>query len=252
MTRLVAIGSGKGGVGKTWFAVSLSHALTRLGLRTLLIDCDVGLANVDVQLGQRWNVSLEAGSGNSNSFLAAIQSVQSIGIDVLPARSGSSALATLDLSLAEQLLEEIQTMQKCYDLILLDLPSGNGLGMRRLMMAADEPVLLTTEEPTALTDTYAVMKAILKRLPGFLPKIVVNLVDDHQTGGRIFEGLSRVCDRFLNMRPAQLGSIRRDRCVVEAISRQTPLLQCYPNASATQDVMALATTFVRPGRKSLP
>lgn len=246
MRRLVAIGSGKGGVGKTWLAVSLSHALARQGFRILLVDCDVGLANVDVQLGQRW----EAGFGHGSPSFAAIQTVPSMGIDVLPARSGSSAALTLDLTLAEQLLIEIQTWRASYDLIVLDLPSGNEPGMRRLMMAADDPVLLTTEEPTALTDIYAVMKTIRKRLPVFQPKVIVNLVNDHQSGHRIYEGLSRVCHRFLMMRPDLLGSIRRDRRVVEAISRQTPLFQCYPHADAAQDVMALTKTLVHHDRKT--
>lgn len=246
MKRLVAIGSGKGGVGKTWFAISLAHALARLGRRILLVDGDVGLANVDVQLGLGKGPDLGAVLASDRSITASIRAMQTPGFDILPGRSGSGATGALDLKVAERLLAEFGTLDQRYDLIVLDLPSGIDVGMRRLMMAADDAVIVTTEEPTALTDAYALMKATRKHQPDFLPKIVVNLVASRQAGQRIFDGLSRVCDRFLAMRPLSLGTVRRDRHVAEAISRQTPLIQCYPNCYAAQDVMAVARVLVDP------
>lgn len=251
MKRLVAIGSGKGGVGKTWFAITLSHTLARRGFKVLLVDCDLGLANVEVQLGQRSARDLGRALGQAKDLASCITTIQPTGFDLLAARSGAALSAALDLPLAERLLCEIKTWRDRYDLVLLDLPSGNDLGMRCLMMAADDPILVTSEEPTALTDAYAVIKAVHKRMPGFRPAVIVNAVDDHQCGARIVEGLSRVCDRFLAMTPVPLGSIRRDRRVAEAISRQTPLLQCYPKTDAAEDVAALAALLVDRSR-SLP
>lgn len=249
MRRLVTISSGKGGVGKTWFAISLSHALARLGLRTLLVDGDVGLANVDVQLGLSKGPDLGAAFASDCSVASSIRTVPALGMDVLLGRSGAGVRDALDLRLAERMLADLETVHEQYDLIVLDLPSGIDQGMRRLMMAADDAIIITTEEPTALTDAYALMKVTRKRQPDFLPKIVVNLVGSHQTGHHVFEGLSRVCKRFLTMVPLPLGVIRRDQRVAEAIGRQTPLMQCYPNCNAATDVMAVAETLI--GRASL-
>lgn len=243
MKRLVTIGSGKGGVGKTWFAISLSHALARLGFRTLLIDGDVGLANVDVQLGLANGPDLGTALASENPITTSIRTVQMLGLDVLAGRSGSGTTGVLDQYSAARMISAFRLLRESYELIVLDLPSGIDQGVRRLMMAADDAVIVTTEEPTALTDAYALMKAGRKHKPNLLPKIVVNLVESHQAGHRIFEGLSRVCDRFLAMKPLSLGAVRRDRRVVEAISRQTPLFQCYPNCDAAQDVMAVAETL---------
>jgi flagellar biosynthesis protein FlhG len=141
------------------------------------------------------------------------------------------------------MLKELAGLKERYDLIILDLPSGIDIGLRRLMLAADDPVVVTTGEPTALTDAYALMKALRSQQPDLVPRVVVNIADSQQAGQRIFEGLSRVCDRFLGMTPLSLGAVRRDRRVMEAISRQTPLFQCHPNCDAALDAMAVARSL---------
>ena len=244
MKRLVAIGSGKGGVGKTWLAISLSHAFAKLGFRTLLIDGDVGLANVDVQLGLAKGPNLGTALLNEQPLISSIQSISALGVDVLAGRSGGQGLGGFDSRLATRMVLELQSLRESYEFIVLDLPSGIEAGMRRLMMTADDAVVLTTGEPTALTDAYALMKAVRKHRPDLLPKTIVNLVESHQSGQRTVEGLSRVCHRFLKIDPVCLGMIRRDRRVVEAIGRQTSLLQCYPNSEAAQDVSDIAETLI--------
>ena len=244
MKRLVTIASGKGGVGKTCFAIGFSHALAQMGRRILLIDGDIGLANVDVQLGLANGDDLGRALLKNRSISASIQTVEGIGLDVLLGQSGSGTMGVLDPRWAERLIVQLQTMNDKYDLIVIDLPSGIDRGLRQMMSAADDSIIVTTEEPTALTDAYALIKTIRKHDTSFLPKVVVNLVRDHQAGQRTFEGFSRVCGRFLNMTPLGLGAVRRDRHVIDAIGRQTPLLQCYPNCSAAKDIIAVAETFV--------
>ncbi len=245
MKRLVAIGSGKGGVGKTWFAVSLGQALARLGYRILLVDGDIGLANINVQIGLSKEAGLGTTPASEKSITSSILRAQTLDLDILPGRSGSYPAGALDLPWAERMIRELQAVQVSYDLIVIDLPSGIDMGMRRLMMAADDPIIVTTEEPTALTDAYALIKAIRKQQSSFLPSIVVNLVESRQAGHRVSEGFSRVCERFLTMRPHFLGAIRRDRRVAEAISRQTPIYECYPQCDAAQDVGSLALALVK-------
>ncbi len=242
MKRLVAVGSGKGGVGKTWFAISLSQALARLGHRILLVDGDIGLANVDVQIGLSKETIFGTAARRKKSVRSAISRLQALDLDVLPGRSQADAA---DRPWAERMIKELRAVQPDYDLIVVDLPSGIDVDMRRLMMAADDPIIVTTEEPTALTDAYALIKTIRRQQPGFLPDIVVNLVESHQAGHRTFEGFSRVCRRFLTMMPHSLGAVRRDRRVAEAISRQTPLYECYPQSEAAEDVRSLALALVK-------
>ena len=199
--RMVAIGSGKGGVGKTWFAVTLSHALADFGKRTLLVDADTGLANVDVQLGLEKGANLGSVLMGKRPFAASIQAVPELDFDVLAGRPGCGGLGPLDQSAAERLVGELRLLRDSYELIVLDLPTGLDQSVRRLMLAADEAVIMTTEEPTALTDAYALIKAMHRQKPGLLPRIIVNLAEDHEAGERTFDGLSRVCTRFLELEP---------------------------------------------------
>ena len=114
-----------------------------------------------------------------------------------------------------------------------------------MMRHADEEIIVTTGEPTALTDAYALIKATHRGKPGNVPKIVVNFAETVAAGRQILEGLGRVCDRFLAVEPKGVGVIRRDRRVPEAIGRQTPLLQCFPGCDAAKDVLSAAEVLLR-------
>lgn len=250
MRRTIAIASGKGGVGKTWLAISLCHAMARLDLRVLLIDCDVGLANINVQLG------LPSGPGfspillDSGSFSTAIRSVDDAGFDVLPGRSGSGRVEGLAPSTVSGMLSQLRELQRRYDVIILDLPSGIDHGIRKLLQGVDDRIVVTTDEPTALTDAYALIKATWKNDICAPPKIVINMASNGNGGQHTFEGFAKVCNRFLDIKPVSIGAVRRDRRVAEAIGRQIPLLQGYPGCDAAQDVVDVAASLVRMARSA--
>lgn len=245
MKRIFAIASGKGGVGNTWFSISLGQALARLNRRVLLVDCDVGLANIDVQLGLMHSVDLTQVVMGETPISRAIQRVDALGLDVLPGRSGAGHLDGLDPMMVGWMQRELRCISQDYDVVILDLPSGVEQGVRSLMRQADDEIIVTTSEPTALTDAYALIKATHRNRLGSVPKIVVNFAEHATAGRQTLEGLARVCERFLAIKPDQLGVVRRDTRVPEAIGRQVALLQYYPGCNAARDVIAIAEALLQ-------
>ncbi len=155
--RFVSIASGKGGVGKTWFAITLAHALARRGHRVLLFDGDFGLANVDIQLGLMPEHDLGSVLSGQVSMANAVSSFAAGGFDVLAGRSGSRALSTLEPKLLESLLAKLAELGTRYDHVLLDLGAGLDRSARRMAACADTLLVVATDEPTSLTDAYATL-----------------------------------------------------------------------------------------------
>ena len=240
MSRVVALGSGKGGVGKPWLAASLAHALARLGRRVLLFDGDLGLANVDVQLGLDPGPDLAGVLTGRCTLAQAVQRFEPGGFDVIAGRSGSGQLALVSPRALAPLLAELRALAPAYDHVLLDLPAGIDVVVRRLLATANSTLVLTTDEPTAITDAYALIKANRVGTAGFAPQLVVDQVASHGIGRRTDEGLARVCERFLGLRTALAGIPRRDPRVPEAIRQQAPFLVRSPASPAARDLEALA------------
>jgi flagellar biosynthesis protein FlhG len=242
--RIVAVASGKGGVGKTWFAITLAHALARRGRRVLLFDGDLGLANVDIQLGLMPAHDLASVLAGRRSLAQAVQRHEG-GFDILAGRSGSGALSALDEAGLEAVLAALREAAASYDHVVLDLGAGIERTTRRMAAFADLLLVLATEEPTSLTDAYAVLKLHhADRLAGEggvgEARIVVNQAGNATSGERTYATLARACAAFLGHTPKLAGILRRDDRVRDAIRRQTLLLQRHPNAAAAGDVERLA------------
>jgi flagellar biosynthesis protein FlhG len=239
--RLIAIASGKGGVGKTWFAITLAQALAAQRHRVLLVDCDVGLANVDVQLGldpERDIAALLKGGSLDASAMPV-----TAGFDVVAGRSGSGALSGADQAAAERILDALAAPSR-WEVAILDLGAGIEKLQRRLASAADTLLVLTTEEPTALTDAYACLKLAETDAPGGDRRIVVNMASSRANGERTAAVLQKSCARFLGVTPPLAGVVRRDARVADAIRRQTPFLTRHPTAEAARDVEAIAESLL--------
>lgn len=237
--RIVAVASGKGGVGKTWFAITLSQALARQGLRVLLVDADLGLANVDVQLGFQPARDLSAViAGALPAEEAAI--AHPAGFDILAGRSGSGALSMPDAAALGAMLAMLPRLARRWDRVVVDLGAGLEAPQRRLAAAADTLMVLATEEPTSLTDAYAVLKLHGRDRPGGDARIVVNLAPDAAAGLRIHAALARAAASFLKREVRLAGVVRRDARVRDAIRHQVPLLTRHPGCTAARDVEAIA------------
>jgi flagellar biosynthesis protein FlhG len=239
--RIIAVASGKGGVGKTWFAITLAHALAHTGLHVLLFDGDLGLANVDVQLGLIPGGDVgDVVSGRLPLGRAVLR--HDGGFDILPGRSGSGSLASLDPAVLERVLAALRQATTQYDVIVADLGAGLGRAQRRMASFADTLLVVATDEPTSLTDAYAVLKlyaADVGRGAGDA-RIVVNLASTTAAGERTFAALQRACGAFLGCTPLLAGVIHRDHRVRDAIRRQTLLLTRHPTTHAAVDVEAIA------------
>jgi flagellar biosynthesis protein FlhG len=247
----MAIASGKGGVGKTWLAIALAHAMAGEGRRVLLFDGDLGLANVDIQLGLSPAGDLGAVLAGRMTLAQAVAPHEG-GFDILAGRSGNGSLASLDPGTLDHLLTGLRAASAQYDVTLLDLGAGLDRGVRRMAAFADRLVVVVTDEPTSLTDAYAVLKLYAQDGGGESVWVVVNQAETRAAGERTFQALARASTRFLARAPHLAGVIRRDAKVREAIRRQCLIASRHPNATACLDVRhvaeALLSECVRTGR----
>jgi flagellar biosynthesis protein FlhG len=238
--NVIAIASGKGGVGKTWVAITLAHALARLGRRTLLFDGDLGLANVDVQLGITPRRDLGAVVAGQLTLPQAASRFADGGFDILAGRSGSGSLGTLPLARLAALRQELHAMAQEYDWAVLDLGAGLERSVRVLALQARACLVVTTDEPTSLTDAYAFIKVTRRDTLTDDIRVVVNMAASRSEGEKTYATIRRACREFLHFEPALAGIVRRDERVRDSIRRQTALLTRHPNSDAAADVEAIA------------
>ncbi len=237
--NMIAIASGKGGVGKTWLAITLAHCLARAGRRTLLFDGDLGLANLDIQLGLAPAHDLGGVLAGQYGLAAAVELTDG-GFHVIAGRSGSIGLATLPTNRLETLGADLGDLAAAYHHVILDLGAGIERTVRRLALGAGTCLVVTTEEPTALTDAYAFIKLSLRQNPRADLRVVVNMAASTGEGQRTHAVLARACRNFLRAAPPLAGVVRRDHRVPDTIRHQAPLLARHPACEAAQDVERLA------------
>ena len=244
--KVITIASGKGGVGKTWFAITLAQALARTGGRILLFDGDFGLANIDIQLG----LSVEHDLGDVLSGQVTLaQSVTRFkpgGFDIVAGRSGSGSLASLPPKRVAEIRDHVLALAKRYDWVLVDLSAGLDQPVRTLIAETGTCMVVTTPEPTALTDAYALIKVTAAVAPETDMRVVVNMAGSEHEGKQVYNTLRKACETFLNLSPPFAGVIRRDPMVPDSIRAQTPLLTRHPNADAAADIDAVVRTLMVP------
>jgi flagellar biosynthesis protein FlhG len=241
MSRLIAIASGKGGVGKTCLSIGLAQALAEAGRAVSLVDGDLGLANVDVQLGLNPRADL-AGVLSGRVAAAEAMIAHPAGFSVLAGRSGDGRLAALGGEGLGALLGLLRRLSG--DDVLLDLGAGLGPVQRGLAAAADLLLVIATEEPTSLTDAYAVLKLHRRDAPVGKAGLVVNMASGAAQARRVHATLDAACRGFLGAGVALLGTVRRDPRVPAAIRAQQPLLTRYPGSPAADDLRALAAALL--------
>jgi flagellar biosynthesis protein FlhG len=243
-THLTAIGSGKGGTGKTFVSVCLAQALSQEGERILLFDADMGLANTAVQLGLDQSGDIESVLLNGAIGEADVRQVWGGtrvrgGFDLLAPPAGCGVHANSDIGIAERLIGSLRAARR-YDRVILDLAAGVDDVPVAFAAAADETLLVMTPDPAALTDAYAFVK-LVRRAGGGVPASVVNFSASDAEARRVAESLQRACGSFLKCRPQSAGTIPRDGRVSECIRRQEQLLSLYPQSPAAQAVGGIAS-----------
>jgi len=243
--NIIAIASGKGGVGKTWLAVTLAHLFARSGRSVLLFDGDIGLANVDVQLGLTPQRDLSSMLSGRHTLKEAITNYAEGGFDIIAGRSGSASLAALPLEKLERIADDLKDLQKNYDFVVLDLGAGIEQHVQYLASLAGRCIVVVTDEPTSLTDAYAFIKiANTSKTPPDMC-VVVNQASTQREGENTYAALNKACVNFLNISPPLLGIVRRDNKVKDAIRNQKSLLIRAPHSTAATDTAVLSIKLMQ-------
>jgi flagellar biosynthesis protein FlhG len=231
-TPFVLVTGGKGGVGKTTLAVNLAVELQRSGLRTLIVDLDLGLANVGLHLDLPPGQNIEdALSGRCSLQSCVVQSAD--GVHVLPASSGSEHMGRLDVTQSEALMEGLAELSASFDIMIGDSAAGIGPDVLVFARSADRVLVVTTPEVPALSDAYGLIKALDQhglRIDAEIPtpEVVVNLANGLEEGRAIARKLRLVCERFLSRSPRQAGWLPRSRQISESAGQGHPFVVASP------------------------
>ena len=238
--RSIAILSGKGGVGKTNVAVNLALALGELGLRTAILDADLGLANVDVLLGvvPKFNLGhVLRGEKEMKEIVLAVNPK----VSIIPGGSGLRELADLDDQIQSWFIEKLSALEEDTDILILDTGAGIHRNVLAFSMAADRTILLTTPEPTAIRDSYSVLKSLCHATKGNLEiGLVVNMAADNAEAESVAERIRVAALHFLDFPVPYLGCVWWDQAVRDAVKQRTPFLLVDGNTAASRSVRTLA------------
>lgn len=237
--RIIAVTSGKGGVGKTNLSVNLSICLSRMGKKVTLIDTDLGLANIDLMLGIIPKYHL-------GHFFAGEQELADVviegpaGVQVIAGGSGLQELADISSWQLENCINNLVTLAEDNDFIILDTGAGISNRVIHFLLAAEEIIVVTIPEPTSIADAYGVIKIISKENPNAKIYIAVNMVKSDQEGEQVVERLRMVAEKFLQMPLESLGYIHYDSNVPKAVKQQQPFSLTHPQSKASQSIMKMA------------
>ncbi len=245
--QIVAVFSGKGGIGRTWFSIALSQTLALMKNRTLLVDADLRLANVDVQLGlsPRTDIGDVVERGARLAYVAVPFGTEDL--DIVAGRSGTGWQHPLAADQLDALGSDLTESATRYHHIIMDLGAGMGRIVRHMVERAHTVFLLVNPEPTALCDAYASLRWLIGGDGHRDVRIVVNSADSRQAGIITYNALRMACEGLLSKSPKLAGVVRYDPCVPEAIRRQDSLLDTFPNCLAVEDVRVIADKLASNG-----
>ena len=247
--RVITVTSGKGGVGKTSITVNLAIALGRLGLKVAVIDVDFGLANIDLLFGIAPKYTLLDLIREEKSIFEVLTDGPD-NIKFLSGGSGVEELISLDRKKLRKFISNIALLDKLYDIILIDTGAGLSQNVMSFIMAADEIVLVTTPEPTAITDAYALVKMISRRDRRKIIRILVNKAETAREAENIANKLIVVSEKFLSLKLNKLGYILYDDTVMKSVKQQKPFCLSHPRSQVARSVFEIADALVYNGQRA--
>jgi len=250
--RVIAITSGKGGVGKTNIVANLGYALSQLGERVLILDADLGLGNLDILLGitPKYNLSHVVEREKTLSEIA----VEGPGeMYILPAASGIQEVTQLTQEQRQRLLDELHLYTDSIDVLLIDTAAGISSNVMCFNSAAHEVMVVVSPEPTSITDAYALMKVLSMKYGSKDFRLLVNMVSSTEEAYDVYRQLKLVAGRFLDITIDYLGYVLSDKNVPRCVRRQKVVSELFPASQASQCFYALARKITSPssppGRK---
>lgn len=238
-TRVIVVTSGKGGVGKTNLALNISIAMADRGTRVILFDADLGLANVDIILGLAPRYNLHHVIRNEKE-IRDILITGPKGLKIIPGGSGVFELANLPETELKRVITELGRLDGESDYMVIDTGAGISNNVLSFVLAADEIIVVTTPEPTAMTDAYGMIKAAASRDALGRINIIVNRVSSETEGILVGQKLKSVAERFLGVQIHILGHVLEDRAVEESVMKQEPFFVGFPSSVATRNVQMIA------------
>ena len=235
-TRIITVSSGKGGVGKTNFAVNMGIAFSQIGKKVIVMDADLGLANVNVCLGIIPKFNLFQLIKKQKTMKEIILDTN-YGIQIVAGASGFSKIANLTEDERSSFIKEIDVLSYA-DVLIIDTGAGVSQNVLSFIVAADEAIIITTPEPTAITDAYGIIKIIATEInnPALELKLVVNRVSSTLEGRKVAERVINIAGQFLNIKVDNLGMIFEDPIVPQGVIKQTPFIALDPTSKASLGV----------------
>ncbi|QHT60714.1 MinD/ParA family protein [Paenibacillus lycopersici] len=242
ITRIVTVTSGKGGVGKSNFSLNFALALSRLGKKVLVFDADISMANIDVLMGISSTYSLYHLLKQEKTIWEIIQEGPQ-GVHFIAGGSGFKDLLDLSTSQLDYFTEQIGRLQGQYDVIIFDTGAGLSKETVKFIAAAQETIVVTTPEPTSLTDAYALIKMVTAMEDGVKFKLLVNRAVDAREGKATADKIALVARRFLELEIPVLGIMPDDPNVMKAVKKQTPFTISFPGTGASKSINEIAVRF---------
>ncbi|MFV2059313.1 MAG: MinD/ParA family protein [Gammaproteobacteria bacterium] len=237
--HVIAIASGKGGVGKTNVSVNLAISLANSGQKTLILDADLGLANIDVMLGLQPKYTLhDVFNGDKN--LADIVIDGPSGIKIIPASSGIKEMSELSTAQHAGLIQAFSEYNNEIDVLLIDTAAGISDNVITFSRAAQEVIVVVCDEPASITDAYALIKLLHTKYNVYRFHILSNMVQSAQEGRDVYDKLAKVSDRFLDVALDYMGFIPYDEFLRKAVKRQRAVVEAYPRSKASTSFKNLA------------
>jgi len=237
--RVLAITGGKGGVGKSNIAANLGICMSAARKKTLLIDADLGLGNLDIilNINSKFNIShLLKGKKNIEDIIQ----VGPEGLEVVCGVSGLEEYANLSEFQRQRLINELSKLQNTNDVIIIDTAAGISKSVIGFCLASDHTLVVTTPEATAMTDAYATIKVLVKNMFTGRISLVVNMADSLAEGKKTYQQIANVSGRFLDTHVYNAGVLLRDGKLNSAIRMRKPVVLAYPKARITSSLVALA------------
>lgn len=237
--RIIAITSGKGGVGKTNLSVNLSLALVQMGYRVALLDVDLGLANADIVLGvsPEYNLShVLRGEKTINDIIVE----GPLGLKVLAGGSGVYDMANLNGWRLEAFANSIEQLNRDFDFVILDTGGGIHRNVLSFVLATTEVIVVTTPEPTAITDAYGIIKVIYQKNPHSQINLVVNMAHSPGEAEKAANKLNSVLQQFVNKQVTYLGYVLFDQHVSKAVADQLPVIIAHPSSMTSRSIQRIA------------
>jgi flagellar biosynthesis protein FlhG len=240
LTKTIAVTSGKGGVGKTNIVSNIAIAMKKAGQRVLVIDADLGLSNIDVllNLAPKYNLRHVI---NGEKTIRDIVIDGPHGIKILPASSGEQELTVLDKFQKTKIIEALESLKNDVDVLFIDTAAGISENVTFFCLSAQEIVIVTSPEPTAITDAYALIKVLLTRYQKTRFSVLVNSVKNNEEASDIFKRFSLATERFLKITPNYLGFIPYDESVQKAAKKQVAFVDAFPKCLAAKEIFKIAS-----------